>query len=374
MRTKDINEALQTLQQIEKESRDFIAPANKLAMIMELTDSPEEVKYLHLQPVQPELYINEYEQMPLNPWAHNQLAEKLGIPQKYYDRMLKEEPFLLRENTNTWLRKNATGKYLVRTTAGQVRAILSDRYRPIPNEAVTWGVLATLNEIKLKQGTGFTVRECALSETTMYLKVTADTVHLMKPEYVNSEKPELNGDPMFPGIMIRNSEVGASRFQVDIYTWRQWCSNGAILTTGLSKIHLGRKIGGEGEIRFSEMTEELDTATVLSGMKDIVQQAFEPAKMQELIERIKAGQQVKVDEPVVAVENLCKAWKLPDTYKDEILARFGDKTVYGLGNAVTEFARDQESIENQIKLEEIGGEILVLDEEAFRNAVVRKET
>ncbi len=367
MRTKDIGEALQTLQQIEKESRDFIAPASKLAMRIHSPETKEGT-------FTPVLYVNDDVQMPLNPWAHNQLAEKLGIPQKYYDRMLKEEPFLLRENTNVWLGKNLTGKYLVRTTAGQVRAILSDRYRPIPNETVTWGVLAALNEIKRKQGIGFTVRECALSETTMYLKVTADTVHLMKPEYINPEKPELNGDPMYPGILVRNSEVGASRFQVDVYTWRQWCSNGAILTTGLSKVHLGRRIGGEGEIRFSEMTEELDTATVLSSMRDIVQQAFEPAKMQELIERIKAGQQVIIDEPVAAVDNLCKAWKLPDTYKNEILARFGEKTQYGLANSLTELARDQESIESQIKLEEIGGEILVLDEEAFRRAVIRKET
>jgi len=31
----------------------------------------------------------------------------------------------------------------------------------------------------------------------------------------------------------------------------------------------------------------------------------------------------------------------------------------------------QENVEDQIRLEEIGGEILVLDEEAFKKAVIR---
>jgi len=363
MRTRNINEALQTLQQIEKESRDFIAPANQLAMMIH---SPDEKEYT------PKLYISENEQMPLNQWAHNQLASKLDIPQKYYDRMRTEKPYLLQENVNTWLHEKDTGRLLVRTVSGKVRAILSDRYKNVPNSGTTLAALATLNQIKESQGVTFTVRECALSETTMYMKITADTQHLMKPEYVHPTNPALNGDPMFPGIVIRNSEVGASRFRVDVFAWRLVCSNGAILTSGISKVHLGRKIGTEGEIDFSKRTEDLDTMTVMSGMNDIIKQVFEPQRMQELIERVRAGQNVEVTEPVKAVENICGQWKLSDHMKDEILAQFQERTQFGVANAITCVAKDQENIEDQIKLEEIGGEILVLDEEAFKNAVLRK--
>jgi len=364
MKTKNIQEALQMLQQIERDSRDFIAPANKLAMTI---SSKEEEEYM------PELRISENTQMPINQWAHNQLASKLDIPQKYYDKMKTEEPHLLKDNVNTWLKKNTTGKFLIRTTAGQVRAVLSNRYKPIPNTGTAFAVLATLNQIKQTQNVDFTVRECTVSDTMMYMKVTADTVHMMKPGYIHPTNPEFNGDPMFPGIVVRNSEVGASKFRVDVFTWRLVCSNGAIMTSGISKVHLGRKIGGEGEISFSERTEQLDAMTVLSGMNDIIKQVFDPVKMQEIIEHIKAGQKVAIDEPVKAVENICEQWKISDHLKDEILAQFTEKTIYGLGNAVTAVARDQENVEDQIKLEQIGGEILVLDEAAFRSAMIRRE-
>jgi len=362
MKTRSIDEALQTLQQIERESRDFIAPANKLAMMISNQIVDEYV---------PELHISEGEHMPLNQWAHNQLASKLDIPQKYYDRMKAEKPYLLQENVNSWLHEKETGRYLVRTVSGKVRAILSDRYKDVPNSATAFAALATLNQIKESQGMTFTVRECDISETTMYLKITADTQHLMKPEYVHPTNPELNGDPMFPGIVIRNSEVGASRFRVDVFAWRLVCSNGAIMTSGVSKVHLGRKLGGEGEISFSERTEKLDALTVLSGMNDVIKQVFDPRKMQELIERIRAGQKVAVDKPVKAVENICGQWKLSDHMKDEILAQFQEKTQFGIANAITYVAKEQENVEDQIKLEEIGGEILVLDEEAFKRAVIR---
>lgn len=357
MKTRSIDEALQTLQQTEKESRDFIAPTRKLTMVL---DQPVPEK------TTPELQIDENTHMPLNPWAHNQLASKLDIPQKYYDKMRTEEPQLLRENVNTWLGKNESGKLLVRTTAGRVRAILSDRYKPIPNLGTAFAVLATLNQIKQMQDVSFTVRECAVSETTMYLKVTADTQHLMKPEYVHPTNPAFNGDPMFPGIVIRNSEVGASKFRVDVFTWRLVCSNGAIMTSGISKVHLGRKIGGEGEINFSERTEKLDAMTVLSGMNDVIKQVFDPVKMRDMLDRVRAGQQIAIDEPVKVVENVCGNWKISDTLKDEILAQFTEKSAFGLANAITAVAGTQENIEDQIKLEEIGGEIMIMNEEQFR--------
>lgn len=353
MRTNNVVELAQLLKSEEEKSRDFIAPKSKLMMQVDPSIEKQE----------PRLIISENTVMPLNQWAHGQLAEKLGIPVKYYERMREEEPTLLAKNVNTWLSKQNGTKFLVRTNGTNVRAILSDKYKPIPNEAV---VFETLNTISSIQESTFAVRECALTDTAMYLKITSDTVHLMNPK-----APD--GDPMYPGIMVRNSEVGASKFQVDVYTWRQVCSNGAVISKGLSRVHLGRKIGGEGEIDFSQMTNELDIKTTLSAMGDIVRQVFIPERMTELMERIKLGQEVKVDEPVVAVEGLCKHYKLPDVTKNDILARFGQKTQYGLANAVTETARDTENEDQQIKLEEIGGEVMVLDENMFKKVTAWKE-
>ncbi len=356
MRTKNIQELLTVLEDQKQHSQDFLAPKAKISMF--LGDRPDG---LFPQKV-PILNIGENVSMPIGDWAHHQLSHKLDIPQAYYSKMLKESPELLATNVNTWLER-ASGKYLVRTAYGNVRAVLGDRYKPIANESVVFTVLETLNQIPDVQ---FTVRECALSDTTMYLKVTSDTIHLMNPE-------EKDGDPMFMGLCIRNSEVGASRFQADIYSWRQWCSNGAIISKGLSKIHVGRQISGDGEVHFSERTKELDIDTTLSAMNDIVIQIFEPKQMQEMIDRIRAGKELKITEPVIAVSNLSEKYGFNDKEKENILARFGEKTQYGLGNAVTEYARDIKDIEEQIRLEQIGGGILVLTEDEFRRMIIRSE-
>ncbi len=53
----------------------------------------------------------------INEIAHGQIANKLKIPHKYYDRMLTEQPELLVHNVNTWLSKEPSRR-MVRTLDG----------------------------------------------------------------------------------------------------------------------------------------------------------------------------------------------------------------------------------------------------------------
>ena len=39
--------------------------------------------------------------------AHAQIADRLSIPKKYYDRMREENPALLDANVNAWLKTQA---------------------------------------------------------------------------------------------------------------------------------------------------------------------------------------------------------------------------------------------------------------------------
>jgi hypothetical protein len=50
------------------------------------------------------LTIPDYGEFPLTDWAHGQLADKLGIPRRYYERMRETgKTELLAENINAWL-------------------------------------------------------------------------------------------------------------------------------------------------------------------------------------------------------------------------------------------------------------------------------
>jgi hypothetical protein len=64
----------------------------------------------------------------VTPLARRQLADKLGIPYAYFERMRENQPELLDRNVNTWL-QNEDDRRLLRTLDGDVRAVLSDRYR-----------------------------------------------------------------------------------------------------------------------------------------------------------------------------------------------------------------------------------------------------
>jgi hypothetical protein len=74
--------------------------------------------------------------------------------------------------------------------------------------------------------------ECSLTEKHMYLKLTV-------PQYQELVK---EGDPVVPGLIVSNSEVGAGAFRVEPFLWRLVCKNGLIGTLRLYQIHLGQKL------------------------------------------------------------------------------------------------------------------------------------
>ena len=61
-----------------------------------------------------------------NDVAHRQIAARLEIPAKYYDRMRTEAPQMLAKNVNHWLHAQPETR-MIRTLDGNVRAFLSDR-------------------------------------------------------------------------------------------------------------------------------------------------------------------------------------------------------------------------------------------------------
>ena len=76
--------------------------------------------------------IDRVEPLDIQQTAHRQLGAYLGIPQKYYEKMLTENMGLLADNVNSWLSRSAETR-LIRTMDGRARAFLSDRYRRIDN-------------------------------------------------------------------------------------------------------------------------------------------------------------------------------------------------------------------------------------------------
>jgi hypothetical protein len=279
---------------------------------------------------------------PLTEWAHSQLAEKTGIPKKYYDRMLEAEEYeLLAENINTWLRG---GRKLVRILDGKVRAILSDRYRIIDNYDL---VFLALDEFQKKET--IEIHRIDLTETMLYIKAIDRTL----TETIKEE------DIVYGGLVIRNSEVGASALRIEPFIFRRVCSNGLILPKILKKIHLGRQITEvNDEISWSDETRELEDKAFWSKVRDVIRATFDKQTFQSWVEKLKESTKIEIKKPMEAVNNIVGHLGLSEEQKQKLLMHFSETTKYGLINAVTNLASQTKNVDEQVRLEEFAGEIL----------------
>jgi hypothetical protein len=278
---------------------------------------------------------------PLTEWAHTQLAEKTGIPKKYYDRMREAEEFeLLADNINTWLRGE---RRLIRILDGKVRAILSDRYRIIDNYDL---VFLALDEFQKKETVE--IHRIDLTETMLYIKAIDRTL----TETVKEK------DVVYGGLIIRNSEVGASALRIEPFILRKVCSNGLILQRTLKKIHLGRQITEIDDINWSDETKELEDKAFWSKVRDVIRATFDRQTFQSWVEKLKESTRIEIEKPMEAVNNIVEHLGLSEEQKQKLLMYFSEPTKYGLINAVANLASQTRNVEEQIRLEELGGRIL----------------
>src|SRR6516162_6959695 len=109
------------------------------------------------------------EQFGINDLAHRQIGEATNVPAGYYDKMRKDAPDLLAANVNRWLRQEPAKK-TIRILDGNVRAFLSDKYKPIENEDMAARILPVLLERDLD------IMSADLTERRMYIKVVNKSV------------------------------------------------------------------------------------------------------------------------------------------------------------------------------------------------------
>jgi len=302
--------------------------------------------------------------MPLTDWAHSQVSAKLDIPLKYYRRMREQAPVLLAQNINEWLptpnKKLISNpkdrKLLLRTLDGNVRAVLSDRYKIMDNHDLLLKSLEEFREV------GAELHRADLTQNHMYIKaIVPHTIQEIR-----------QGDTVVPGVIIQNSEVGAGAFKVMPFMLRQICSNGMIGESAVTKIHLGRK-QDEGLVQFSAETRMAENATLWLQVRDIIRSTFDPVTFKRWVNQLRMGTEVEIENPVYAVDNVIETFGISEDMKDDLLNHFsreGDMTQWGLANAVTRAARDMEDPEKVIEMEVIGGQVAVMPQRALIPATV----
>ena len=281
--------------------------------------------------------------------AHKQIADRLGIPFKYYERMRLEYPDLLDRNINGWLHKNPE-KRMLRTLDGRLRAFLSDRYRRLDNLELVDHVLPVIAQMK-----GCSIESCDITETHLYMKVINRT---MKAELVP-------GDVVQAGFVISNSEIGLGALKVEPLLYRLICKNGLISKDlAHKKYHAGRQVEDTDNAYelYSDETLAADDKAYFLKVQDIVSAAVDEARFNLTVGKMRASMSIQTGEdPFKTVEVLGDKYVLNKIERASILRHFimgNDFSAFGLVNAVTRSSQDITDYNRATELERMGGMLL----------------
>ena len=148
------------------------------------------------------------ERMGLQAQALDQVAARLRVPANYLRRC---PPELVARNLNHWLERE-DGKVLVRVDGDEVRAVLSERYRPVSHVEVVREIL----------------RVCGEEVPVRWeLDATRLALQVIQPK---AERTLLGG------ISGENSETGHCTVSLSALIYRVICTNGLILAGGMSTV------------------------------------------------------------------------------------------------------------------------------------------
>lgn len=288
--------------------------------------------------------------LAINEVAHGQLATALGIPSRYYDRMLGQEPDLLAINANTWLHSAENSTRMIRTLDGTARAYLSDKYRRIDNDQIAEAVLPMIAALPDAR-----VESCEVTDRRLYLKVVNPRL----------QAEVSKGDVVQSGILISNSEVGLGSVSVLPLIYRLVCTNGMIANdAGMKRRHVGRiNEAGEDFSIFRTETIVADERAFMLKLQDIVSSVVDQVRFDRVVSQMRIAKATPITARSIPalVELSTKPYGVLETERESVLdylIRGGDLSLYGLANAVTRAAQDVESYDRSTDLEGIGFSVM----------------
>jgi len=299
------------------------------------------------------------ETYPLTDWAHTQIAEKLGIPIKYYNKMRESgKAELLAENVNAWM--PVRERRLIRILYGRVRAFLSDRYRPMDNYDLLFCALDEFTHHDVE------IHRCDLTETYMYIKA-------FQPAEIRQIETEYGTVSVIPGLILSNSEVGAGSMKVEPALLNVGCKNVFIASAQFKAVHIGRR-RGEGDI-WADDTLRLQDEVLWREVRDTIRAAFDTERFVKAVERFSKAAENKVESPTVVVDSIASRYNISEERKQKLLYYFAKEspTQLGVANAITRLAQDEEKAEEQVELERLGYNIVAMKKQAFNRLIKERE-
>ena len=283
--------------------------------------------------------------------AHRQIGARLGIPAKYYSRMLEEGKELLTQNVNHWFRENQEQRML-RVMEGKVRAFLSNRYLRIDNHEVVCAVMPVIGEIADVQ-----FKSNQITDNHLYIKA-------VNP---NLQRELAPGKTVQAGLVICNSETGLGTFYVSPMIYCPELDFGMIADTGkVRRTHSGPTYRtSEHFLLRPEQFLMADDNAFLDRIRTSVRDALDEEAFERTVTAMQEAREATINEADVPyVVNLAaNEFGISDTEEAGVLEHLmesEDMTRFGLASAVTRQSVSSESYERATDLEEISYRMLTM--------------
>jgi hypothetical protein len=293
-------------------------------------------------------------QFTLHDNAIGQLADRMGIPQRYLRGLASGEPWakqlaatLLNEHSG-WTQRS---RVLVRTVGKQVRGVLSDSYRRLNSvEILTAFVQEAADQ-------GAVISDAYMNDT----KIWAETI-LPTPLTVPTAN---NGDVViFAGARFSTSDYGDGAVDMRAFLLNGACLNGMVRESVMKQVHLGSKL--PDNLQLSQQTYELDTKTTVSAVRDLTKGLFSKDNLMKKAIEIQGASEINVDfeHELKRLTRDGGLLKQEGKEVEKILMRNdpedgvqGGATLWKLTQAITAHAREL-SPERSRELHELSGQLL----------------
>lgn len=286
--------------------------------------------------------------------CHDGFAERLGIPTKYYRRMLDDAPNLLVTNVRHWLDDMGDEAHMLRTfrdDSGDAlgRALLSPRYNAIDHLDLLWGVLEGVRTACPDA----TISGADLSDKRMRIRISAPQIAVNIRDLVENYWP---GGPgalgngrsgaeyplLFAGLVASNSETGNGAWTIAPRAIVQVCTNGMTREVdAVRRIHIGGRLE-EGVINWAADTRQAQIDLIRNQARDAVSTFLSTDYLDKFRDDLYHAAGIEVHHAVRAVEHVRRTLSFTEEQGMSILSHFlasGDSSALGLAQAITHEAQ-----------------------------------
>lgn len=284
--------------------------------------------------------------------ARSQLVERLGVPAGYANDLAATE----RGKDTAWRREllrhtlsehasHANARYLVRSQAGQVKAVLSDRFRRLDSRPLLDAFVGACGQI------GAVPTEGVASD--LRCSVRAIVPRVFEP---------IPGEHMVFGLSWTNSDFGVGSYGISAFALRLVCLNGMVGESAMKQVHLGNRL--PDDLEFSAATYRKDTETMALATGDIVRGVLGERAIASRVDAIQAAASTELDGKVALakVSKLLNKGELAAVKsafegQDTLMLPAG-KTAWRFSNALSWVANSVEDPERRIELQQAAGAIV----------------